>query len=75
MTADWFQTHIWLRWAGGGGGQTLLELMSVHFLLQIEGKLPISPQDDDKVKITVSIHGIKVLDMKAQVLQNFLLHS
>lgn len=43
---------------------------------QIEGKLPISPQDDDKVKISVSIHGIKVLDVKAQeVLQRHPLHT
>ncbi|XP_053394652.1 integrin beta-1-binding protein 1-like [Mercenaria mercenaria] len=43
---------------------------------QIEGKLPISPQEDDKVKISVSIHGVKVLDMKAQeVLQRHPLHT
>ncbi|KAL4235515.1 Integrin beta-1-binding protein 1 [Mactra antiquata] len=43
---------------------------------QIEGKLPIATQEDSKVKITVSIHGIKVLDMKAQeVLQRHPLHT
>lgn len=36
-------------------------------MFQIEGKLPIIGRDDDKVKINVSKHGIKVIDVKGQV--------
>ena len=43
----------------------LIELRLVIF--QIEGKLPIISREDDKVKVNVSKHGIKVIDMKGQV--------
>ena len=43
----------------------LIELSLVMF--QIEGKLPIISREDDKVKVNVSKHGIKVIDMKGQV--------
>ena len=43
----------------------LIELRLVMF--QIEGKLPIISREDDKVKVNVSKHGIKVIDMKGQV--------
>lgn len=33
---------------------------------QIEGKLPIAAREEDTVKLNVSIHGIKVLDMSGQ---------
>lgn len=43
---------------------------------QIEGKLPIVGRDDDKVKVNVSKHGIKVIDVKGQeVLQRHPLHT
>lgn len=43
---------------------------------QIEGKLPIVGRDDDKVKINISKHGIKVIDIKGQeVLQRHPLHT
>ena len=40
---------------------------SIIIYLQIEGKLPIVGRDDDKVKVNVSKHGIKVIDVKGQV--------
>lgn len=43
---------------------------------QIEGKLPIAAREEDTVKLNVSIHGIKVLDMSGQeVLQRHPLHT
>lgn len=33
---------------------------------QIEGRLPISLNDEGKVKINISLHGIKVIDMNGQ---------
>ncbi|XP_060076726.1 integrin beta-1-binding protein 1-like [Ylistrum balloti] len=42
---------------------------------QIDGKLPLSPRDEDKVFITISRHGLKVLDStKKEVLQRHPLH-
>ena len=40
------------------------------FSFQIEGKLPIVGRDDDQVKINISKHGVKVIDVKGQVGQN-----
>ncbi|OWF44751.1 integrin beta-1-binding protein 1-like [Mizuhopecten yessoensis] len=42
---------------------------------QIDGKLPLTPRDEDKVNITISRHGLKVLDStKKEVLQRHPLH-
>lgn len=41
--------------------------MKFFFPVQIEGKLPIAAREEDTVKLNVSIHGIKVLDMSGQV--------
>ncbi|XP_069127635.1 integrin beta-1-binding protein 1-like [Argopecten irradians] len=41
---------------------------------QIVGKLPLSPRDEDKVSISISRHGLKVLDSTKKVLQRHPLH-
>ncbi|XP_052255102.1 uncharacterized protein LOC127860835 isoform X2 [Dreissena polymorpha] len=43
---------------------------------QIEGRLPMSAQEESRVKLNVSLHGIQVLDLKGQeVLQRHPLHT